>query len=196
MQYRELTNLLDSWARYIIAEAKNNLIENGKGDGALYSNMTYNNIETDYGFNLQVFMEDYAKFVDQGVKGADPNIITEWTKNRGKEGSKSVRKNPIKGKQKAPRSPFSYKTSYPPAATISSWAKKKNFRLRDDKGRFVRGGYKSIGYVLSKFIFAQGIAPSLFLTNALNSSMKLYAEGVAENLAIDLMNNLKIDEQN
>lgn len=194
MQYRNLTSLLDSWARFIIAEAKNNLVKKGKGEGKLYNSMKHITIPTEYGFNMQILMEGYAKFVDQGVKGADPNIITEWTKNRGKEGSKSVRKKPIIGKQKAPKSPFSYKTSPPPAETIASWAKKKNFRLRDDKGRFVKGGYKSIGYVLSKFIFAQGMAPSMFLTDAFNDSMRIYAQGITEQLSIDILNNIKTDE--
>ncbi len=194
MQYLNFTALLDSWARFLISEAKNNLVKKGKGEGKLYNSMKFTTIPTDYGFNMQVLMEGYAKFVDQGVKGADPNIITEWTKNRGKEGSKSVRKKPIIGKQKAPRSPYSYTNKYPPAETIASWAKKKNFRLRDDKGRFAKGGYKSIGYVLSKFIFAQGMAPSMFLTDALNESLKIYSQGITENLAIDIFNNIKTNE--
>ena len=191
MQYGQLTSLLERWARFIISESKNNLLRSGKKDGKLYKSFNYKVDKDDNGFKLEIYAEDYAKFIDLGVKGADPNIITEWTKNRGKPGSKSVRSKPIQGIQKAPNSPFSYSSKYPPATNISSWAKKNNFRLRDDKGRFVRGGYKAIGFVLSKFIFAQGIRPTMFLTNAVNTSMARYAGALAVEIAQDFENRNK-----
>ncbi len=191
MQYGQLTSLLERWARFIISESKNNLLRSGKKDGTLYNSLDFKIGSNENGFSLEVYAEDYAKFIDQGVKGSDPNIITEWTKNRGKKGSKSARSKPIQGIQKAPNSPFAYTNKYPPADNISKWAKKNNFRLRDDKGRFVKGGYKTIGFVLSKFIFAQGIRPTMFLTNALNTSMLRYASGLATEIAQDFENHNK-----
>ena len=37
--------------------------------------------------------------------------------------------------------------------TIAEWAKKRNIRLRNDKGQFAKGNYNSIGYVLARGIF-------------------------------------------
>ena len=124
----------------------------------LYSALNYSIIEDKKGFSIVFNLGKYGAFVDQGVRGADPSIIDRWTAN----GKKRT------GVQKAPLSRFSFKSKYPPIKPLSEWAKRKNFRLRDEKGRFAKGNYKAIGFVLSKFIFAQVSNPLIFFSNPYN----------------------------
>lgn len=180
MQLKNLNILLNQWGKYVVQQSRSRLTKGKKNvDKNLYNSIKYQLQNNNKGAILFFEMLSYGKFQDQGVKGKDPSIIDRWTKGR------------LKGKQKAPNSPFSYKTKMPPSTPLGEWAKKRNIRLRNDKGQFVRGNYKSIGYVLSKFIYAQGIKPSLFFTKSLETSRKRYSNELAKALAKDIEDNLK-----
>ena len=177
---KNLNKALTDFGRNVISKSRSNLTrKNKKVSGDLYKNLKY----TVKGAGSSVYvifdLGKYGNFVDKGVRGSDPSIIDKWTKGR------------LKGKQKAPLSPYSYKSKYPPSAKLGEWAKKKNIRLRDAKGRFVRGNYKSIGYVLSKFIFAQGIKPSYFFTNPYNAAYKNLPSRATKAFAFDLVEDIK-----
>tara|TARA_R110002050_G_scaffold49191_4_gene114472 strand:- start:9325 stop:9897 length:573 start_codon:yes stop_codon:yes gene_type:complete len=177
---KNLNKALTDFGRNVISKSRSNLTRKKKKvTGNLYKNLTYQVKEAGSSVYVIFDLGDYGNFVDKGVKGADPSIIDKWTKGR------------LKGKQKAPLSPYSYKSKYPPIKPLSEWAKKKNIRLRDAKGRFVRGNYKSIGYVLSKFIFAQGIKPSYFFTNPYNVSKKKLPEKAAKAFVFDLVEDIR-----
>ena len=63
----------------------------------------------------------------------------------------------------------------PPMQPLMQWAKKKNIRFRDEKGRFAKGNYRTIGFWLQKRIFAQGLKPTLFfLKSILKKNLKNY----------------------
>ena len=180
MQLKNLNILLNQWGKYVVQQSRSRLTKGKKNvDKNLYNSIKYNLESNQKGSTLFFEMLDYGKFQDQGVKGKDPSIIDKWTKGR------------LKGKQKAPNSPFSYKSKMPPSTPLANWAKKRGIRLRNDKGQFVRGNYKSIGYVLSKFIYAQGIKPSLFFTKSLETSRKRYSNELAKALAKDIEDNIK-----
>ena len=38
----------------------------------------------------------------------------------------------------------------PPVKPLADWAKAKGLKLRDSKGRFKKGGYKTLGFLNSK----------------------------------------------
>jgi len=177
---KNLNKALTDFGRNVISKSRSNLTrKNKKVSGALYKNLSYRVANAGNSVYVIFDLGKYGNFVDKGVKGSDPSIIDKWTKGR------------LKGKQKAPLSPYSYKYDYPPMKPLSDWAKKKNFRLRDAKGRFVKGNYQSIGYVLSKFIFAQGIKPSYFFTNPYNASYKKLPAKAAHAFAFDLVEDIK-----
>lgn len=177
---KNVNKALTDFGRNVISKSRSNLTRKKKNvSGSLYKNLTYKVKEAGSSVYVIFDLGKYGNFVDKGVRGADPKIIDKWTKGR------------LTGKQKAPLSPYSFKTKYPPAKPLSEWAKKKNFRLRDKKGRFVRGNYKSIGYVLSKFIFAQGIKPSYFFTNPYNASYKKLPNKVTNAFAFDLVEDIR-----
>ena len=100
-------------------------------------------------FYLAFDLGKYGAYVDKGVKGADPSQVSPNAKIRG---------------QQAPNSPYSFKTKRPPSDLIAKWAKRKNLRLRNKKGQYVKGSYKAIGFITAKNIWARGIKPSLFFT--------------------------------
>jgi hypothetical protein len=116
-------------------------------------------------------MEDYGTFVDQGVKGSDPSKVSKNAK--------------IKGQQ-APNSPYSFKTKRPPSKFLEQWAKQKNFRLRDKKGKFSKGDFKTIGIILAKNIWARGIKPSLFFTKPFEAAFQNLPDELVEAYGLDV----------
>ena len=78
-------------------------------------------------------MEEYAMFQDRGVRGADPSL---WLKN---------------GVQKAPLSPYRFKNKMPPLKPIFRLGKiAKKIRLRDENGKFKKGSYKTVAFLVQR----------------------------------------------
>jgi hypothetical protein len=150
--------VLERYKKYVIQQARSNLTKGNKN----VSKQLYNNIKGEILFENNYFllgfsMPDYGFYQDEGVKGSNPSLV----KN---------------GKQKAPNSRFSFKSKLPPAKVFELWAKQRNIRLRDEKGKFKKGNYKSIGFILAKRVFAQGIKPSLFFTKPFEAGYKKYID--------------------
>lgn len=170
MDFKKTREELSKFAKYVIQQSRSNLTKGKKNNTSeLYKSLRYDINEKDDGIYLTIYMSDYGDFVDKGVKGANPGLV----KN---------------GKQKAPNSPFKYTNKKPPQSFIRKWAKDRNFRLRDAKGRFAKGNYNAIGYVLQKFIFAQGIKPSFFFTKPFKQAFKRLPEDIAKAFSTDLIN--------
>jgi len=154
--------VLEAYKKYVIQQARSNLSKGNKN----VSKQLYNNIkgeilsENDY-FLLGFSMPDYGFYQDEGVKGADPSQVSKNAK--------------IKGQQ-APNSRFKFKTKRPPSSLIEVWAKQRNIRLRDEKGKYKKGNYKSIGIIIAKNIWARGIKPSLFFTKPFEDGYKKYID--------------------
>jgi hypothetical protein len=147
---------------YVIQQSRSNLSKSNKNNSKQLYNSLKGEIVTENGFTIVGFqMSEYGQFIDKGVKGADPSKVSKNAKLRG---------------QQAPNSPFSFKTKRPPSKFLEEWAKKKNFRLRDSKGKFKKGNYKTIGIILSKNIWARGIKPSLFFTKPFEAGYKKYID--------------------
>ena len=164
---------LNRFAKAVVIQSKANLTRGGKN----VNRKLWNSIQSDLqvsknSFHLSFEMEEYGDYQDKGVKGANPSLV----KN---------------GKQKAPNSPFSFKGKQPPAKPLEDWAKKKNIRLRDEKGKYKKGNYKTLGFILAKRIFAQGIKPSLFFTKPFESAFKNLPDELIEAYALDIENLLE-----
>ena len=74
---------------------------------------------------------------------------------------------------------------------LADWAKKRNIRLRDKKGRFKKGNYRTIGFILQKSIFAQGIKPTMFFTKPFEVAFKRYKKGIKKSLMQDIIDLIK-----
>jgi len=154
---------LDDFKKYVIQQARTNLTKGKKNvDKKLYNSLQGFIDESPAGFRLYFEMEDYGMFQDKGVSG----------------------------KKKKYDTPFSYKNKKPPIGPLAQWAKKKNIRLRDDKGRFKKGNYNTIGFLISRSIFEKGIKPSLFFTKPFERAIKRLPEDLQDAFGEDIKNML------
>jgi len=155
---------LVDFKNYVIQQARTNLTKGKKNvDGNLYKSLEGFVEKSSAGLRLYFEMEDYGMFQDRGVSG----------------------------KNKKYNTPFSYKSKMPPIKPLAEWAKKRNIRLRDEKGRFKKGSYKTIGYLIARKIYKDGIKPTLFFTKPFERAIKRLPDDLREAFGEDLNNLLK-----
>ena len=163
---------LEKFAKRVVKSAQGNLTRKKKNvTSSLKDSIGYDLKQDGDKITLAFFMDEYGAYQDQGVKGANPSLV----KN---------------GKQKAPKSPFRFKSKMPPQKPLEKWAKARKIRLRSEDGRFKKGNYRTIGFILQKRIFAQGMKPSLFFTNPFNAAFNDLPEPLLKELSDDLFNNI------
>ena len=165
MDFKQTKAALDSFAKSVIKQAKGNLARHkknrfitGNQSGELSNSLGYKSS----GLNLQFYMADYGMFVDEGVKGKKSN----YPENR--------------------NSRFSFNSKRPPMQPLADWAKKKNIRLRDAKGKFKKGNYKTIGFILAKSIFEKGIKASFFFTKPFEQGFEKLPNELVDKFALDI----------
>jgi len=163
----EVKKVLVKFAKRVISRSRANLTRSKKNvNKSLYNSLDSKIKVSNKGYSLKFLMEDYGQYQDQGVKGKNPSLV----KN---------------GKQKGGNSKFSFKNKMPPMQPLADWAKARHIRLRDKKGRFKRGSYKTLGFILQKRIFAQGIKPSLFFTRPFESAFRDLPDDLSNGLIKD-----------
>ena len=91
-----------------------------------------------------------------------------------------------KGVQKAPLAPYTFRNKMPPLKSILPWVKLKKVRLRDKKGKFKKGNYRSIAFMVQRSVFAQGIRPTMFFTKPFAKAFKNLPEELVESFGLDL----------
>ena len=172
MENENIKELLNKYAKIVVAEAKQNLIDKDK-EGALSKSISYQ-LETEANaFLLDFLMEDYGAFVDEGVQGSNPSGI--------------YKNNPNKtGVQRAPLSKFKYTTKMPPAKVFDKWSIKKGIAPRNAKGQFLKR--KSINFAIARSIFFQGIYPTYFFSKPFNSNLEMLDKSILEAFALDIEN--------
>ena len=167
---------LDSFAKYVITQSRANLTRAKKGGGKLYKSLNSNVKVSKNSFELSFLMESYGVFQDKGVKGKDPSKVSPNAKITG---------------QQAPNSRYKFGSgntgNYKEfVLSIEEWAKRKNVRLRDKKGRFTKGDYKTISHIIAGNIYNRGIKPSLFFTKAFNKGYENIDEKLKKAFALDI----------
>lgn len=161
-------DILEKFARRVIQQSRTRLTKGKMNvDKKLYNSLKYNLKVYPSAFILQFFMAEYGKFVDEGVKGT-------------------------KSSAKAPNSKFRYKQSSNlvglEAATgvFGKWAKKKGFRLRDAKGKFAKGTYKRMGFILAQSIKKKGIKATHFFSRSFEQTYKKLPDELIQAYKLDL----------
>jgi hypothetical protein len=164
---------LQAFGKYVVQQSRSNLTKQKHNVSKnLYNSIHYDLTEKNDDYTLSFIMDEYGTFLDKGVKGANPSLV----KN---------------GKQKAPNSPYSYKSKRPPMQPLADWAKKRNIRLRDKEGKFKKGNYRTIGFILQRSIFAQGMKPTMFFTKPFEVAFERYKKGINKTLIEDLIDIFK-----
>ena len=159
-----LNNVKDSlnkFAKYVVQQSRTNLTKGKKNvSKSLYNSIDYDLTVSPNSFSLSFIMDEYGMYQDKGVSGT----------------------------QKKYNTPFKYTNKMPPIKPIADWAKFKNIRLRDAKGQFAKGNYKTIGFLISRSIYRKGIKPSLFFTKPFERSFKNLPQEVVEAFALEIEN--------
>ena len=172
MEFDNIEEALNKYAKYVVQQAKSNLTKDKKGSGDLYNSVKYVLDTESDAFLLAFLMEEYGAYVDEGVKGANPSLVKG-------------------GYQKAPNSKFKYTNKMPPMQILADWAKSKKIRFRNAKGQYAKGSNRSMGFVLQRSIYAQGIKPTEFITRPLTSGLFDLEENMLDALAKDIENDLR-----
>ena len=170
---KNLQTELQSFGKYVVQQSRSNLTKQKHNvTRDLYDSIHYDLTEKNGNYDLAFIMDEYGTFLDKGVKGANPSLVKD-------------------GKQKGRNSPYSFRNKRPPMQPLADWAKKRNIRLRDKEGKFKKGNYRTIGFILQRSIFAQGIKPSLFFTKPFLVAFDRYPELLSEAFAQDIIDILK-----
>ena len=176
---------MNAFAKYVIIQARANLtrgIKVGgkkrpkKDTGKLYNSLKYDLNVSKNSFGLDFIMAEYGIYQDAGVKGKDPSKVSPNSK--------------IKGQQ-APNSKYRFgsgKTgNYKDfVLSLEKWAKRKNVRLRDKKGKFTKGNYKTIAHIIAGNIYNRGIKPSLFFTKPFKKAFKNLDKDIVKAFRLDV----------
>jgi len=135
MQLKSLNEVLNKFGKYVVQQSRSNLTKGKKNvDKKLYNSLDYKIMKKP--LSIEFSMESYGQFQDKGVSGTIKKYNT----------------------------PYSFTTKQPPSKPIADWAKKRKIRLRDSRGRFTRGNYNTIGFLIARSIKRKGLKPSLFFT--------------------------------
>ncbi len=170
---KNLQTELQSFGKYVVQQSRSNLTKQKHNvSKELYNSIHYKLEEKNGNFDLAFIMDEYGTFLDKGVKGANPSLVKG-------------------GKQKGGNSPYSFRNRRPPMQPIADWAKKRNIRLRDKEGKFKKGNYRTIGFILQRSIFAQGIKPSMFFTKPFLAAFDRYPQLLSKALAQDIIDIFK-----
>ena len=159
------------FAAKVRKDARANLTRKGKRVSSdLYKSLDYTvefDNDKDVTPNIKFFAAEYADFVDQGVKGK-------------------------KSALKAPLSPFRFGSGNFRGSgddfkkRIDDWIRSKNLFLRDDKGRFKKGGIKSLSFLIRRSIYNKGISPTYFFSNPFEREFKKFPKQISDAIAQDL----------
>ena len=163
---------MNLWGKYIVQQSRTRLTKGKHNvDKKLYDSLKFEVKESQTGVETMINMLGYGKFLDKGVRGADAYYADGNTSG----------------------SPYSFKSSskIPPVQTLADWAKKKNIRLRNDKGQFAKGNYNTIGFLIARSIRDKGIKATMFLTRSYQLSLERYTDKAVYALAQDIGEEIK-----
>jgi hypothetical protein len=161
MDFKKTEDSLNKFAKYVIQQSRANLSRQKRNVSSdLYGSLGYDLKVSPNSFGLEFYMLPYGEFLDKGVSG---------TKRR---------YNTI----------FEYTNKKPPMQPLADWAKAKNIRLRDEKGKYKKGNYKTIGFILQKSIYEKGIKPSLFFTKPFEKAFDNLPPELIESFGLDIDN--------
>jgi hypothetical protein len=140
-QKERLHRVLTAFAGTVEHQAKARLLRRGKiASGKLVESIDSRVVVYGTGnFSLTFNMEEYAKFVDEGVKGAKSTY------------------------PESAKSPYKYTNKQPPAKAFGNWVVKKGLKgTRNKKGQFT--SRKSLQYAVARGVYNKGIRATHFFS--------------------------------
>jgi hypothetical protein len=168
MDFKNVDEVLNAYAEYVVDSAKKNLVDERKSLGDLYKSVSYKYEKSQDLFLLDFLMEDYGTFVDKGVKG----------------------KTSTYPETKASLSQFQYGSgNFPKGGLrdgIKGWLEKKRFQWRDKKGKFM--SYDTMTYLISRSIYNKGLKANLFFTTPFELGLQNLPKQLTDAFSLDIEN--------
>ena len=160
MLNNEVQKVLSRFGKSVVKESKRRL----ESKNSLHKSIGYNLKVSKNSLQLDISMNDYGMFVDQGVKGAKSSTL-------------------------APRSPFRFGTGKAKgnksmADIMTDWVSKRGFQWKDKKGKFM--SYKSMGYIIARSKYNKGIKASMFFTKPFEAAFKRLPNELVESYGLDM----------
>jgi len=150
---------LQAFKSFVIQQSRSRLSKGGKNvSKQLYNSLKGNVKQMPNSILVEFEMEDYGIYQDKGVSGTEKKYNT----------------------------PFSYTTKMPPIKPLAQWAKNRNIRLRDKEGKFKKGNYNTIGYLIARSIYKKGIKPTLFFTKPFEQAFKKLPDELIAKFGLDV----------
>ena len=170
MDYKNVDEVLNTFADTTIANARKNLVDDRKSFGALYQNLFYVYEKQTGLFIIEFLMEDYGIFVDKGVRG----------------------KTSTYPETAAALSKFQYGSGTGPKGGltkgINGWLKKKRFQWRTKEGKFM--SYQSMTFLIARSIYNKGIKANLFFTTPFEEGIKILKSKLEKAYTLDVENEI------
>ena len=168
MDFKNVDEVLNAYAEYVVDSAKKNLVDERKSLGDLYKSVSYKYEKSQDLFLLDFLMEDYGTFVDKGVRG----------------------KTSTYPETAASLSQFQYGSgNFPKGGLtegINEWMKKKRFQWRDERGRFM--SYESMSYIIARSIYNKGLKANLFFTTPFELGLQNLPKQLTDAFSLDIEN--------
>lgn len=159
MRLTKTQEALEAFKSFVIQQARTRLSKSRKNvSKGLYNSLKGYVKEMPNSILVEFEMEEYGVYQDKGVSGVEKKYNT----------------------------PFSYKSKMPPIKPLADWAKARNIRLRDEQGKFTKGNYNTIGYLIARSIYRKGIKPSLFFTKPFEQGFKKLPDELTEKFGLDV----------
>tara|TARA_R110000772_G_scaffold163631_3_gene275073 strand:+ start:289 stop:828 length:540 start_codon:yes stop_codon:yes gene_type:complete len=175
--FTNLNKKLNEFAKYVKQQSRSRLSKDKKNDTKrLYDSVTYNTSVTEDNATVGFIMAEYGAYVDQGVHGTDSSYI-------------SAAGSDFRYKQSSNLMGFEMATG-----TFAKWAKRKNFRFRNEKGQFEKGKYKQIGIAIALSIKKKGLKGNKFFTRSLEAGLDKYKTEFEDSIEMDIQEYLNLEE--
>jgi len=168
MEFKNVDEVLNAYAEYVVDSAKKNLVDERKSLGDLYKSVSYKYEKSQNLFLLDFLMEDYGTFVDKGVRG----------------------KTSTYPETSAALSQFQYGSgNFPKGGLtegIKGWLEKKRFQWRDKKGKFM--SYDTMTYLIARSIYNKGLKANLFFTTPFELGLQNLPKQLTDAFSLDIEN--------
>ena len=166
--------VLELFGEQVTNRAKDILRKDGKNDTSKLSNSLQVKVkQSKNSIEFTLLAEDYASFVDKGVKGKTSSF-------------------------RAPNSPFKFGsgTGKKGGLTdgVTGWVQRKRFQFRNKKGKFL--SYKATAFLIARAIYNKGQYPTNFLTEPFNKEFKKLPKQVIEAYGLDMVKLLQTSLKN
>ena len=186
---KNLERYLNSFGRNIVKKARENLTDANKGGGNLSRSLNFKVKRKGNAYSVELYMTDYGKFVDQGVKGAGGEIKTG--RHAGTYGG---RRHYITWEKRRKDSPYQFGSGKGTGSIydgIGSFIRKKGLQPRSEGGQFM--STQGLKIAIVKVLWVKGIHGISFFQQPLGFYWRqaVDKQGLLGAVSDDIITNIK-----